>query len=111
MTSLHPKKFRLLLSQQKAEPKVTNLELFTFFSSAVERLQDYKEEQSMSPQEIQEAREFDREMGFRSEPDERYLQRRDEEMKAEDLAELDALFPGKTPEQIRDEYIAALEKR
>ena len=90
---------------------VPDIELFTFFSSAVERLQDFREEQFMTQKEIEEAREEDRqfnaEFQFKPEPDEKYLQTRDKEMKADDLAELDVLFPGMTPEQIREEYIAA----
>ena len=90
---------------------VPDIELFTFFSSAVERLQDFREEQSMTREEIEQARAEDREFNaqfqFKPEPDEKYLQTRDKEMKADDLAELDVLFPGMTPEQIREEYIAA----
>ncbi len=111
LDALTPEEVQATAQPVKRGAQGLNLELFTFFSSAVERLQDFREEQFMTQEEIEQARAEDKELNamlqFKSEPDEKYLQTRDKEMKAADLAELNVLFPGMTPEQIRDEYIAA----
>ena len=85
---------------------VPDIQLFTFASSLVDRLVDHYNRQAGFGEEIDEDRAMEKAMGVVPEPDAEYLSRRDKEMEDEDAAEMNTIFPGMTPEQIREQYIS-----